>query len=178
MPSLLQTGMDLIFLGTSSARATMKRNTSCLALHYDQGIFLFDCGEGTSRQLLQSSLNKGKINKVFLTHLHGDHIYGLPGLIMQTLENKQQLEIYAPAGIKELMGRRTFENRGVKLVQIHKRNSPFPIEKDDIPYDEGNYETVGIYSVYEDENIKVRAGHIVHTVFCLGYVVEEKKRLK
>lgn len=146
--------------------------------NYDHGIFLFDCGEGTSRQLIQSSLNKGKINKVFLTYLHGDHIYGLPGLIMQTLENRQQLEIYAPAGIKELMGTRTFESRGVKLVQIHKRNSPFPVEKDDITFPELGTDAPGIYRVFEDEHIRVRAGLIVHSVFCLGYVVEEKKRLK
>ena len=93
-------------------------------------------------------------------------------MITQTLQNKQPLEIYAPAGIKELLGERLFVGRGaIKLIQIHKRMSRFPRLPDDIVA-EGD----GTFRIFEDANIRVTAAHIMHSVFSLGYVVEEIKR--
>eukprot|EP00667_Euglena_gracilis_P025972 EG_transcript_30873 len=72
----------LVFLGTCSGAPTKLRNVSGAALAWsDGGLWLFDCGEGTQHQLLRTTLSPGRISRIFLTHLHGDHCYGLPGLL-------------------------------------------------------------------------------------------------
>ena len=74
--------MNITFLGTSSGVPTLTRNVSSLALKLSQSaeVFLFDCGEGTQHQLMKSNIKSSQIKKIFITHMHGDHIYGLPGL--------------------------------------------------------------------------------------------------
>ncbi|ORY74704.1 Metallo-hydrolase/oxidoreductase [Neocallimastix californiae] len=73
--------IDLTFLGTSSAQPSVTRSHSSLVVRINGTIWLFDAGEGVQRQLMYSTLKLGKINKIFITHMHGDHIYGLPGLV-------------------------------------------------------------------------------------------------
>ena len=68
--------MKLVFLGTSSGVPTLERNVSCLALQTDnKKIWLFDCGEGSQTQFLKAKLTFPKIERIFITHLHGDHAY-------------------------------------------------------------------------------------------------------
>lgn len=93
--------MELIFLGTSSAIPSRYRNHSALALKAFGELILFDCGEGTQRQMIKSKLSPMKIKKIFITHLHGDHILGIPGII-QSLGFRgrtEKLKIYGPKGI-------------------------------------------------------------------------------
>ena len=74
--------MHLHFLGTSSGSPAIERNVSCTALNLlpENGeIWLFDCGEATQHQILRTSIRPGKIRRIFITHLHGDHIFGLLG---------------------------------------------------------------------------------------------------
>ncbi|MCK4875930.1 MAG: MBL fold metallo-hydrolase, partial [Sulfurimonas sp.] len=75
--------MKLTFLGTSAGKPTKERNVSALALEFDQDNkwYLFDCGEGTQRQIMHSKLHIGKLDTIFITHMHGDHYYGLLGLL-------------------------------------------------------------------------------------------------
>ena len=75
--------MNITFLGTSSGVPTLTRNVSSLALKLSQTaeVWLFDCGEGTQHQLMKSNIKSSQIKKIFITHMHGDHIYGLPGLL-------------------------------------------------------------------------------------------------
>src|SRR5690625_6291412 len=76
--------MEIKFLGTGAGVPSKERNVSSLALNLTEEInhiWLFDCGEATQHQILRTNLKPRKINKVFITHLHGDHIYGLPGLL-------------------------------------------------------------------------------------------------
>ena len=99
--------MKLTFLGTSAGKPTKERNVSALALEFDQDNkwYLFDCGEGTQRQIMQSSLSVGKLDTIFITHLHGDHYYGLPGLLCTKKLDValNPLSIYGPKGIKKFL---------------------------------------------------------------------------
>jgi ribonuclease Z len=99
--------MKLTFLGTSAGKPTRKRNVSALALEIEQDNkwYLFDCGEATQHQILRSRLSGGKLNTIFITHLHGDHYFGLPGLLSTKKldESAKPLNIYGPKGIKRFL---------------------------------------------------------------------------
>ena len=99
--------MNLTFLGTSAGKPTRERNVSALALEFEQDNkwYLFDCGEATQHQLIQSRLSIGKLDTIFITHMHGDHYYGLPGLLSsKKLDTAfQPITIYGPKGIKRFL---------------------------------------------------------------------------
>ena len=97
--------MDIHFLGTSSGTPTKQRNVSALALSIENGSgwYLVDCGEGTQHQLLHTPMSMHRLSAVFVTHVHGDHCYGLPGLLASAAlsERRNPLLIVAPQGIEE-----------------------------------------------------------------------------
>jgi len=99
--------LQLTFLGTSAGKPTKERNVSALALEFDQDNkwYLFDCGEATQHQIIRSRLSIGKLDTIFITHLHGDHYYGLPGLLSSKKLDKalRPLNIYGPKGIKKFL---------------------------------------------------------------------------
>jgi len=97
--------MRLIFLGTGGSIPSVKRNLTATALQYESEVLLFDCGEGTQRQFMISDLSFMKVRKVFITHLHGDHFLGLPGLIqsMGFHGREEPLHIFGPGGVVELV---------------------------------------------------------------------------
>ena len=99
--------MNITFLGTSSGVPTLTRNVSSLALKLSQSseVFLFDCGEGTQHQLIRSNIKSSQIKKIFITHMHGDHIYGLPGLLatLGLSGNSNGIEIYGPSELKSFI---------------------------------------------------------------------------
>jgi ribonuclease Z len=92
----------LTFLGTSSAAPTLARNVASIAVMLDGRVLLFDCGEGTQHQLLRSHVRAGAIDAVFITHLHGDHLFGLPGLLATLGLNGRvaPLQVFGPAGLR------------------------------------------------------------------------------
>lgn len=97
--------MQLEFFGTGAGVPGKFRNVSSVALRLlDEinSVWLFDAGEGTQQQILRSTLKPRKINKIFITHLHGDHIYGLPGLLSSRSfqGGDDPVTIYGPHGIK------------------------------------------------------------------------------
>ena len=95
--------MQIVFLGTSCAKPTKERNHSSIFLSHGSDGILFDCGEGTQRQLTLAGIKPTKVNKIFISHWHGDHTLGLSGLI-QTLgisEYNKTLKIYGPEGTKK-----------------------------------------------------------------------------
>ena len=98
------TQLSIIFLGTGGSWPTVKRNVSSVAIKRGGEVIVFDCGEGTQRQFQKSALSYMQISKIFISHFHGDHFLGLPGLIqtMQLNDREKPLHIYGPMGINQL----------------------------------------------------------------------------
>jgi len=99
--------MRLTFLGTAGSWPTKERSASAIALDMEKELVLLDCGEGTQRQFFQSSASFMRVRRVFLTHFHGDHFLGLPGLIQSMCLNHrtEPLDIYGPPDAEEMVGR-------------------------------------------------------------------------
>src|SRR5579863_7677905 len=99
--------MRLTFLGTAGSWPTKERSASALVLDTERELVLLDCGEGTQRQFFQSSASFMRVRRIFLTHFHGDHFLGLPGLIQSMcLNNREEpLDIYGPPDAREMVGR-------------------------------------------------------------------------
>jgi len=153
--------MEVTFLGTSCMIPTKERNLfSVFVRHETEGI-LIDCGEGTQRQFKQADMNLTKITKILITHWHGDHVLGLPGLV-QTLgasHYNSTLNIYGPKGTKKF-----FENL--------KKSFHF-----DIRIEVKVHDIVKNGMVFENNTIRIEAEKLEHGVPCLGYkIIEPDKR--
>ncbi|MBR8829135.1 MAG: ribonuclease Z [Gomphosphaeria aponina SAG 52.96 = DSM 107014] len=153
--------MEITFLGTSSGVPTTSRNVSSIALRLPQRaeVWLFDCGEGTQHQLLRSQIKSSQIKQIFITHMHGDHIFGLMGLLASCglAGNAQGIKIYGPAGLEQYLRACT------KYSYTH---FSYPIE----------VQTVEPGILYEDEEFIVSCGPLKHKVTAFGYRVREKDR--
>jgi ribonuclease Z len=116
--------LDVVFLGTSASAPTARRGTASLLVRRGGDRLLFDCGEGTQRQLLRSSIGLVDLEQVFVTHFHADHYLGLPGML-KTFSLRMRdtpLTVYGPPGLRELyralgnvFGRLTYP---VELVEL------------------------------------------------------------
>jgi len=154
--------MELVFLGTSGCVPTEKRNLSSIFLDYINEYFLFDCGEGTQRQMRLAGINFMRINHILITHLHADHFLGLGGLIqsMDFMERVPPLDIYGPCGLKEtinhLLSMGTFRLDFLKL-NVHE-------------IDEGE--------VLKDKRYMVSCVRTEHTTNSLAYCFEENPKRK
>ena len=97
--------MKLTILGSSSALPTSERHPSAHVLNSHERLFLIDCGEGTQMQLRKNKIRFGKINHIFISHLHGDHIFGLYGLLssFSLMGRKTPIHLYAPAPYKAIL---------------------------------------------------------------------------
>ena len=153
--------MEITFLGTSSGVPTRSRNVSSVALRLPQRaeVWLFDCGEGTQHQLQRSDLKSSQIRRIFITHMHGDHTFGLMGLIASCglAGSGQPIDIYGPEGLKEYLqsaAKYSYLNLGSHL-KIH---------------------TVKPGLLYEDDEFSVSCQLLKHRVPAHGYRVAEKDR--
>jgi len=97
--------MKATFLGTGGSVPTKKRNLPSFAVRTDGGLVMFDCGEGTQRQFLIAKLGFNRPMRILVSHMHADHILGIPGLLhsMSFMGRKRELEIYGPPGIREFV---------------------------------------------------------------------------
>ena len=115
--------MKLYFLGTGSQKPSKTRNVTSIALILENNHYiLFDCGEGTQHQILRSDLNLSNLTSIIITHLHGDHIFGLPGLLCslnEVLEGKD-FTIYGPKGLFNFIKNTLFNKmHGVILYRLN-----------------------------------------------------------
>lgn len=116
--------ITITFLGTGSTMPSLERNHPAVLLSYKGETMLFDCGEGTQRQFRKAKINPGKITRLLISHWHGDHVLGIPGLL-QTLafsDYKKTLHIYGPVGTKKFMNElfKTFVFSGKIKLEIHE----------------------------------------------------------
>ena len=152
--------MKITFLGTSSGAPSRHRNLTSIALQLPQqaALWLFDCGEGTQHQVLRSQLRLSQLEKIFITHLHGDHLFGLLGLLAsRSLQagGVSPVTIYGPPGLSEY----------VRLSLHWSQMRPsYPIE----------VKTVSQGLVFEDSLFSVSCIPVQHRVPCFAYAVLEK----
>ena len=101
--------MRVIFLGTSGSVPTLKRSLPAVVVQCPKEQWMFDCGEGAQRQMMQAKVSFHKKTKVFISHLHGDHVLGLPGVLqtMALMDRKEPVAVYGPVGIKDFSCLRT-----------------------------------------------------------------------
>ena len=127
--------IPICFLGTSQAIPTAKRNHTAVLLQYKNENILIDCGEGTQRQFRKAKLNPCKLTRILITHWHGDHILGLPGLFQTLALNNynKTLKIYGPRGTKKFISRiyKLFVFVGKLKIEVHEVNSGKVFETSD-----------------------------------------------
>jgi ribonuclease Z len=153
--------LQITFLGTSSGVPTRARNVSSIALRLPQRaeIWLFDCGEGTQHQILRSDLKVSQITRIFVTHMHGDHIYGLMGLLASCglAGNPSRIDIYGPPKLEDYL------KASGRYSQTH---FSYPVK----------VHTVQPGLVFEDADFTVSCAPLTHRVPAFGYRVAEKDK--
>lgn len=155
--------MELLFLGTGSGVPAKYRNVSSIALKLldeRNSIWLFDCGEATQHQILKTTIKPRKIDKIFITHLHGDHIFGLPGLLSSRAfqGGDTPVTIYGPKGIKQ------YVQMSLKLSQSHFKYA--------ISFEEFSSDA----TLFEDEQFIVTTKKLKHGIPSFGFRIQEKDR--
>ena len=157
--------MQVTFLGTSSGVPTRARNVSAVALRLPQRaeMWLFDCGEGTQHQFLRSDLRLSQLRRIFITHMHGDHVFGLPGLLASlglSGNSNEGIDLYGPDPLEGFL-HGALRNSSTRIgypLQVH-RSRPAA-------------ETGAL--LYEDDELLVRCTPLTHRVPAYAYRVEQK----
>src|SRR5262252_2162182 len=155
--------MRIVLLGTSSAIPTLTRGLSSTALVREGDVFLFDCGEGTQIQLMRSSVKRSRIHSIFIGHLHGDHLYGIAGLISTLhLDGRiEPLNVFGPEGLRGYLSA-SFRNSDLQQF-------PFKLVVQEFPR---GYRG----RVLDSDEYFVEALPLDHSIFCLGWRFQEKPK--
>lgn len=153
--------MKITFLGTASAFPTRERNHSGLLVDIGPEAFLFDCGENIQKQLRIAGISPMKISKIFISHWHGDHVLGLPGLLQSMELNGRQnpIEIYGPEETKE---RLHFLRKALSM------QTSFPI----------NAHEIKTGKVFVADEFEVLAQKVTHPITCFAFAFVQKQRLR
>jgi ribonuclease Z len=146
----------IVFLGTAGSWPTKERSASAIALDTEKELVLLDCGEGTQRQFFHSTVSFMRVRRIFITHFHGDHFLGLPGLIQSMCLNNrtEPLDLYGPPDAKEMFER---------VLAMGYFTLRFPVHLHPLSPD----------ASVELPGYTVRTAHADHTVPALAYRVEE-----
>ncbi len=153
---------ELTILGTSSASPTSKRFPTAQVLNVSERLFLIDCGEGTQIQLRRFHVRFQRINHIFISHLHGDHFFGLMGLIssLHLLGRQKPLTIYSPKGLQEIVDMQLIYTGTVLNYKIE--------------WVELNPDKPGL--IYEDSQVTVHSIKLFHRIACCGFLFREKEK--
>ena len=159
-PNPPQNTMQLQFLGTGAGMPSKTRNVSAIALNLDQPTaqtWLFDCGEATQHTILHTPIRPGRIRRIFITHLHGDHIFGLPGLLTSRgmMGCDTPIDLYGPAGIRRYLD---------TVLETSASYLPYPLHIHEIS-------EPGV--VHEDGQHRVSAHPLNHGVPSYAYRIQE-----
>ena len=150
--------MQITFLGTGAGIPSTRRNVAAMALRLSQRseLWLFDCGEATQHRFMTSAVSMGQVTRIFISHLHGDHVFGLPGfLATRGLGGlRTPLDVYGPPGLRAML-------EGV--LAATSTWVPYPLRIHEIEPGE----------VLDDRGVRVRCASLLHGVQCLGYRVSE-----
>ena len=151
--------MRIVFLGTGGSTPSVHRNLPAIAVRRGAELILFDCGEGTQRQMVFAKVGFCRKMKIFISHMHGDHVLGLPGLFqtMSLLGRKHSLEIFGPKGICEFVD---------AVTETVEYNLTFSIEKKEI----------GEGLVYKGKEYWMFAVWADHGIPNLAYALVENER--
>jgi ribonuclease Z len=153
--------IEVTILGTSSATPTLDRHPSSQHLNINGKSYLIDCGEGTQIQMHRYNVRASRIKKIFISHLHPDHILGLPGLLssLSLEDRKTRLEIYCPENLEKILDNFfSFTNTfiGYEISYFYLSD-----KKGDV--------------IYEDEEVKISSFPVQHRVPCWAFLFTEKK---
>jgi ribonuclease Z len=148
------------FLGTAGSVPTQRRSLPAVLVKRQNEQLMFDCGEGAQRQIVKAKVGIHKVTKIFISHMHGDHVLGLPGLVqtMALMDRQKTLEIYGPEGIKQFLE---------CVRETLQFGSTFPVEIHEI-YDEG--------AVCDEKDYVIEAARSNHVIPSLAYAFVEKPR--
>lgn len=154
----------LTLLGTSAAVPSPERFTSAQVLEAPGKSYLIDCGEGTQVQMRKFGIKPAAIQQVFISHLHGDHFFGLPGLLTSWGLNGREkpLDIFAPVGLEEIIA--------TILKHVNSNGLPYEIHYHTTSADHSE-------SIYEDSRFQVSTIPLKHRVATTGFLFVEKPRL-
>ncbi|GAC1383452.1 MAG: ribonuclease Z [Ginsengibacter sp.] len=153
---------SVTILGNNSAIPAYNRHPTSQAVQNDEQIFLVDCGEGTQSQIMKYKIRHSRLNNILISHLHGDHYFGLIGLLtsMALLGRKNELNLYAPPELLEII------HLQLKVAAAHL---PYSLK-----FKALNDDTV----LYEDKKIIVESFRVYHRIPCWGFIFREKKYLR
>ena len=156
--------INLTILGCHSATPRANAFPTSQYLEINNRHFLIDCGEGTQRQMRKYKVGFTKINHIFISHLHGDHFYGLVGLLSTygILSREKELHIFGPKGIKEVT---------LLQLKISQSHAKYPLIFHELTSKESEI-------IFEDDKISVRTIPLHHRVYTNGYLFSEKEKPK
>ena len=157
--------MQVTFLGTSSGVPTRARNVSAVALRLPQRseMWLFDCGEGTQHQFLRSDLRLSQLRRVFITHMHGDHVFGLPGLLASlglAGSSAAGVDLYGPDPLESYLN-------GALRTSSTRIGYPLAVHRVRDAAEQGTL-------LFEDDDFTVRCTPLTHRVPAYAYRIEQK----
>jgi ribonuclease Z len=152
--------MHVVFLGTGGSVPTVARSLPAVLVKRQNEQLLFDCGEGAQRQMIKAKVGFHRKMKIFISHMHGDHVLGLPGLLqtMALLDRRSKLEVYGPEGIKQFLE---------CVRESLQFGLTFPVEIHEV-YDAG--------VICEEKEYTVEAAKTDHVVAGFAYAFAEKPR--
>jgi ribonuclease Z len=153
---------ELYILGSSSATPTRERHPSAQILKIESEKILIDCGEGTQSQMIKYGLRHTGINTICISHLHGDHYFGLIGLIstMSLMGRTQNLSLIGPPGLKQIIE-----------LQIEHGGMSLKFELIFIPTSMDKFE-----KIYETDTFEIKTFPLKHRIHCTGFLISEKKK--